>query len=217
MNLDCPFCKEYNEPRNNYYFNNLGKNIGVTSRILCETKNWYAIPSLGCLVPGYILIVCKQHFLSLANLPIELYREFLELKLDIEKTILNKTEQHCICFEHGVTSTIITGANSVDHVHLHIVPFSHLIWPDISEKYHLTDFETLVNYDQLFALWEHTQPNTYLFFQDIDCSIYYKCNAMVFPSQFFRMCISPYLNAEQWDWKQEYYQDNIIKTIALFD
>lgn len=217
MNPECPFCQEYNEPWNNFYYNNIGEKIGVASRILCETKNWYAIPSLGCLVPGYILIVCKQHFLSLANLPIELFREFLEVKKDIEKIIRNKTGQRCICFEHGVTSTIISGANSVDHVHLHVVPFSHLIWSDISEKYHLTDFETLVDYDQLFALWENTKPNAYLFFQDIDCSIYYKRDVTGFTPQFFRMCISPYLNVEQWNWKQEYYIDNIIKTIKLFD
>lgn len=102
----------------------IGRQIGCKSRFLLETDNWYAIPTMGSLTVGYILLVTKQHYLSLANLDSNLFFEMLNLKKSVEDFLFKKLGMHCIAFEHGTTNSYSTGANSVDHVHLHILPFS---------------------------------------------------------------------------------------------
>ncbi len=214
--MECCFCEEYLHPLNNPYYNEIGKRIGQPSRIVAETDHWYVIPSFGCLTVGYLLLVCKQHYLSAANLSREWYEEMLELKDSMERILYQKLGLKCLVFEHGTTSLAYSGANSVDHVHLHLVPFAGKIWPDISQKYGLTDFVTAASYRELFSLWSQHLPHSYLLFQDTDQTIYYRPDAQGFPSQLFRQCLAPYFQAEQWNWKQEVYPENLLKTIELF-
>lgn len=214
--VECCFCKEYLNTYNNQYYNSLGKRIGFDSRVLTETSNWYAIPTLGCLTVGYVLLVCKQHYSSLATLNEKLYKEMLELKYEVEETLFQKLGLPCLAFEHGTTDSGFVGANSVDHVHLHIVPFSKGIWPDLVKKNNLKGFSVVSSYEDLFLMWKNNLPKTYLLFQDINRVIYYKPDASGTSSQFFRKCLVPYLNINQWDWKRDYYQANFIKTLELF-
>lgn len=216
MNTECCFCEEYAHPLDSQYYDELGREIGVSSRVLMETEHWYAVPTLGCFTRGYILLVCKQHYQSAANLSFDLYQEMLELKKRIERIIYKKLGLRCMAFEHGTTSSFFTGANSVDHVHLHIVPCTRKVWPDISKKYNLTDFEAVDSYEKLFFMWMSHYPKTYLLFQDSDSIIYYRKDAGGFPSQFFRKCLAPFFNADKWDWKKEFYQGKFIDTLKLF-
>ncbi len=216
MTQECCFCKELISPLNSVFYKNIGCKFNINSRMLFSTKNWYAIPSLGCLSPGHILIVCKLHYLCSANLTNQLRQELLRLKNKVEKILLKKTGEKSICFEHGVTSDSFVGANSIDHVHLHIIPLSYPIWPQISSKYNFHDFEIIPDYKHLFKRWDTNLPNTYLLFQDTNNIIYYNENGDKYPSQLFRKCIAPFLNSKQWDWKKEYYEENLIKTLKLF-
>jgi hypothetical protein len=161
-------------------------------------------------------MICKQHYLSAASMPFVLLKEMQKLKHFVEIILKNRTGYRCICFEHGVTGSSFGGANSMDHVHLHIIPFPRLAWPDIAKKHNLCGFDTIDSYDQLCSLWAVEKPKNYLFFQDIDETIYYRPDSVGFPSQFFRICVSPLLNAKRWNWKEEYYEENIKKTIVLF-
>ena len=55
-----------------------------------------------------------------------------------------------------------------------------------------------------------------MLFQDLDKDIYYIPDASEMPSQVFRKCLASYLGAEQWNWRNESYSDNILRTIDLF-
>lgn len=74
----------------------IGRQIGCKSRFLLETDNWYAIPTMGSLTVGYILLVTKQHYLSLANLDSNLFFEMLNLKKSVEDFLFKKLGMHCI-------------------------------------------------------------------------------------------------------------------------
>lgn len=214
--MQCSFCAEHLEPQNSQYYIKIGRDIGIQSRVLMETDNWFAIPTMGCLTVGYVLLVCKQHYQSLANLNQELYQEMLSLKVMVEGKLKKELGMGCLAFEHGVTAPCYSGANSVDHVHLHIVPFPKKVWNQLSKEYRMDYFDKIADYNALFSEWITNYPQTYMLFQDLDNVIYYRADTHGFSSQFFRKCLSPYLHAENWDWKQELYQDNIIKTINLF-
>lgn len=216
MIKNCPFCEEYLHPNVSQFYVEIGKKIGCESRVLLETEHWYVIPTLGSLTVGYVLLVAKEHHLSLANLSKELLGEMLQLKKNVEELLYNKLGMHCLSFEHGVTNAVSKGANSVDHVHVHILPFPKPIWQNIVFDIPQVHFEVVSSYTELFSNWQKKTPNSYLLFQDTDQAIYYFPDASNMPSQLFRKCLAPYLKADHWDWHNETYSNNITKTIELF-
>lgn len=109
-----------------------------------------------------------------------------------------------------------TGANSVDHVHLHILPFSRPVWNEIITNIPATTVNTVESYNDLFEVWKKNIPDTYLLFQDLDQKLYYISDSSYMPSQLFRKCLAPYLGANYWDWRSESYSNNILETISLF-
>lgn len=215
--MDCCFCKEHQNPLQSQFYLQIGNKINRISRILCETENWYAIPSIGSLTVGYVLLVCKQHHLSLATLSKDLFDEMLQLKAQVEAVLFRELGLQCITFEHGITHSEANGANSVDHIHIHVLPFSGPIWSSISSHFCSHSFSNVNSYEELYKSWLSEKPHSYLLFQDTDERIYYISNAENMPSQLFRRQLAPYLGAECWDWRSEQYLDNIIKTIQLFE
>lgn len=214
--MECCFCKEYADPSKSQFFTEIGKQIGCVSRILVETDNWYVIPTMGSLAVGYVLLVCKQHYLSLANVDGELYLEMLNLKTSIESILFRQLGLHCLTFEHGTPNPSSKGANSVDHVHVHVLPFKRPIWQEVVSVMPKTNFEVVDNYEDLYTSWQNKPPDSYLLFQDVDQKIYYISDASTMPPQLFRRCLAPHLGMECWDWRSENYSDNIVRTMNLF-
>lgn len=214
--MECCFCKEYADPSQSQFFAEIGKQIGCVSRILVETDNWYVVPTMGSLTVGYVLLVCKQHYLSLANIDRKLYLEMLNLKTSIESVLFRQLGLHCLTFEHGTSNPSIKGANSVDHVHVHVLPFKRPIWQDVASVMPNTNFEVVNNYEELYTGWQNKPPDTYLLFQDVDQKIYYISDASNMPSQMFRKCLAPHLGMDCWDWRRENYSDNMVRTMNLF-
>lgn len=214
--MNCPFCVEYKKPYESQFYLEVGQRIGCKSRVLLESKNWYAVPTIGCLTAGYVLIICKQHYLSLADTDDNLYNEMLSLKKKVEKLLYKEFGLNCISFEHGNTRINSKGTNSVDHVHLHVLPFHQNIWNNIAPKIKCHKFEVMDSYESVFKSFKYTKPNSYLVFQDVDKKVYYIPNAKELPSQFFRRCIANQINMDEWNWKTEYYTENITKTLRAF-
>lgn len=217
MIMKCPFCKEYHCPTHCQFYQEIGKKHNISSRVLLETENWYAIPTIGSLTVGYVLLVCKKHYLSLSNLSDKLYYEMIDLKTKIEKIIFEKMGLPCVCFEHGTPSKITSGANSVNHVHIHILPVTNASWQDVSQNQYISNYLIIDNYEQLWTELKHNTETSYLLFEDTDKKIYFIGDASGTPSQFFRKGLASVLSLEEWNWKKEYYVENMMKTIELFD
>lgn len=214
--MKCSFCEEYIRPLDNDYYNTIGRKAGYPVRILAQSDNWYAIPTLGCMTVGYVLVICKHHYLSIASLPDNLFFEMMDFKKYIEEELFKHLGLKCIAFEHGTTSYNYSSANSVDHVHLHVVPFGYNIWSEIVQRHSIDEYLTFSNYEELFAFWKKKPPQTYLLFQDLNEKVNYIPSAEGYPSQFFRQCLSYYFDNTSWDWRNNYQQINIFKTIKLF-
>lgn len=183
---------------------------------MLETDNWYVIPTMGSLTVGYVLLVAKEHYLSLANLSAELLLEMLKLKQKVEDIIFKHLGKNCIAFEHGVTNAYSSGANSVDHIHLHIVPVEKPMWDSVLQTMPKAAYVVTDSFITLHEQWQVQMPNSYLLFQDIDQKIHYLSDASNMPSQLFRKCLAAHLGADCWDWRKEVYLDNLRKTLELF-
>lgn len=101
----CTFCDEENTPK---YF---------------ETKNFYVCLSVGEIVPGYSLIIPKDHYNCIGTLPPDLQKEYLILK-DLVREKLVKLYGNCIFFEHGRAGYchVQPGEELCYHAHMHAIP-----------------------------------------------------------------------------------------------
>jgi len=212
----CTFCDEIKDEKKNLFFDTIGEKNGIESRILYQDKNWIVVPAIGSFIHGYLLIVSKKHFLSIANFPPELYLNFEELLNRIGNILESQFGGYYIAFEHGATTTEYKLSCCVDHMHLHIIPFKKDCWYNIVQVYKF-EYSEIVNYKDIKTYTQENNVKSYLLFQNIDRRKYIiDSTNNVFPSQFFRQVISREININlKWDWRHHFYVNNILETIEL--
>ena len=93
------------------------------NRPLFESRNFVVLPSVGSLVEGWLMIVPKEHYISMGALPVELTDEMLSLKAKVTSQLRNTYGDLC-AFEHGPGDAERRLGCGVDHAHLHVVPLA---------------------------------------------------------------------------------------------
>lgn len=88
-----------------------------------ESSNFVALPSLGSLVEGWLLLVPREHYISMGALPVALVSEMEEMKAQLAEQVGSRFGEVCV-FEHGPAFESRKVGCSVDHAHLHIVPLA---------------------------------------------------------------------------------------------
>lgn len=205
MENPCPFCLELNGN------NQKVLNYGLTTSILYEGKYWFVVPSVGCFVPGYLLVVNKLHFPSIALCSEESYLELEYIVKVCRNAIWKKYKKTCILFEHGSSSDICNSANSVDHVHLHIVP-SNVDLIDSMSKNGAYVIK-LENYKELKKQFNNA-PKSYLFYENANMKKFYTdYNSDIFSSQYFRKVLVDKMNLKvDWNWHNCECQNLFLQT-----
>ena len=70
--------------------------------IIYESPSFYVVPELGALKQGFLMIVPKEHILSVAQFPEELMPEYFEVCKDVEEILLKAFNGKSVAFmEHG--------------------------------------------------------------------------------------------------------------------
>ena len=89
-----------------------------------ESENFVVVPTVGSIVPGWVLVVPRSHFLSVGYFDETLLREFIRIQNTAVKAL-----QECFgpvsIFEHGAVRERESVGCGVDHAHLHIVATEH--------------------------------------------------------------------------------------------
>jgi diadenosine tetraphosphate (Ap4A) HIT family hydrolase len=197
MKIKCPYCEEIE--KGFLEFNNL--NLG--NRILYETKNFIVFPSIGQIVEGYLLITPKKHYLSIANIPEELFDELEFVKRKVEE-ILIKTYKTPIFFEHGSVSEKQKVGCCITHAHIHAVPTNVSISNFLSENF---------NTNKINSYNELPRKKAYLLLEEKNERFIYSIKEFI-PSQYLRKIIANKLNcAEKGDWRAYPGISELKKTI----
>ena len=91
--------------------------------IIYESPNFYVVPELGALKQGFLMIVPKEHILSVAQFPEELMPEYYEVCKDVEEILLKAFKGKSVAFmEHGSGPSGKTShKKSIVHAHTHVV------------------------------------------------------------------------------------------------
>lgn len=197
--MECKFCKilAYKNKKEDYYFN----------QILLETANFFVIPALGAIVPGYVLIITKKCLNSMAEIPKVQRTELKGLLSDLER-ILGVFSERISIFEHGSSSKGIMSSACITHAHLHVVPRK------IEAKKWITNATLFPTINTFFD--SAISKKSYLMLGSSTNNIYgseYNDE----PCQFFRrVCASEFPYFIEWDYLVEHHGKNIIETINVF-
>ena len=108
---NCPFCEAGVGPTDTVWYN----------QPLLSTPNFVVLPSIGALVPGWVLVAPKKHFLSVASIPYR-FRQELGGLLKRATGIVEQGFGATVQFEHGPATHNSQIGCGLDHAHIHVVP-----------------------------------------------------------------------------------------------
>jgi diadenosine tetraphosphate (Ap4A) HIT family hydrolase len=205
---ECDFCKELNS-KDNLYWKVAEKYNLPQNRTIFNGQHWVIWPTIGAIVPGYVMIISKRHHLSLRDCDKE---EILELEklLKYTRKILRDIYRYpCIAFEHGSGCNIGIKSSCIEHCHLHVLPLKE----DVYNRINLKKFEI----ESIKSLHELSkggvQSPSYLLYENHK-EEFFVMHADVYVSQYFRQLIAISEGVpEKWDWRHNYFIENIERTI----
>lgn len=204
-NSECRLCREINNK------NLIIKlKLGLSNTVIAKNGDWLVLPALGSVVPGYIMIVNTNHsYHSIACCPDEQLKKLEETICLCKKALKKIYNSNCILFEHGVLSESMIGSNSVNHVHLHILP----IEVDLYNTFSHENFKQINTFDDLknIALLNNI---AYLFYENNHGKRFYiEDENGVFPSQFFRRQVANAVGrSEEWNWRIYPHYEEFLNT-----
>lgn len=205
---ECEFCNELNG-KNNLYWEVAEKCDLPINRIVYKGEHWVVWPTIGAIVPGYVLIVSKKHRLSLMDCDKE---EVVELEFLLTQTrnmLENIYHYPCIAFEHGSGCGIGNKPSCIDHCHLHVLPLKE----DIFNMVDIKKFQ-IVQVESIKSLCKNKkQQLPYLLYQN-HAQQFFIMYTDTYISQYFRQLVALSEGiAEKWNWRSNYFSENIRMTI----
>jgi ATP adenylyltransferase len=187
---------------------------GRINRIIQETENFSTIVTLGPLVLGHLLIVSREHYVSMGAIPEAHYEELRKLREELGTRLVTAFHlPQTVLFEHGPSKCGEKGGCCVEHAHLHIMPVrlpSSRIVRKVKEA--LGDYVTFESYEELKKYSEDGE-NAYTFFEFDGIKHFFEIRKPI-PSQFVRQVIGKYVGREYtWDWRQNPRIEDIVETV----
>ena len=182
---------------------------------LFETDEWLVVPTLGAIIPNWLLVLPRHHFMNLRSWRESSGIEPLNL-LDDLCALLHMNPCETLWFEHGPVLSNTSLGCGIDHAHLHVLvkpPFSFATF-----HRHLTDHSpaSWVTLQAREAYASIPANKSYLLAGQGDVAIL--CNNVDFlPSQYFRRAIASIVDRPHtWDYTTHPYMENIRQTIYTF-
>jgi diadenosine tetraphosphate (Ap4A) HIT family hydrolase len=201
---DCEFCDEFAGGNANsfaiLYANELA------NRTIIEQDGFRALPSLGQIVPGYLLLVPNHHYRALADMSQEELNAAEALKTGLADQ-MRFTFGDCLFFEHGAR-TPESGGCGITHAHLHIVPFPAEKDP-VEEVIGAFPFEKVSNLRDLKRV---QRGKSYLYYESVRGNRYVFYPPFI-PSQYIRRLLAEALGIQGWDWRQSGREERLLRTL----
>ncbi len=192
----------------------------IHNAVLCGSRNYTIIPSIGPLAIGHVLLVTRDHKKSIMHsTPAGQLREIGKLLHTMfESDFVWRTGgETLLCFEHGTTETRDVDLCSTSHAHLHVLPLKTTlaaeVWRALGQQY-LDEQPTLdgvcshaSRLCEYIACFEFSARSTVGKGLVVDASGR--------PSQYMRRLIMRCLGEENWDWKVDPRANILRETVNL--
>lgn len=181
------------------------------NQVLWESVNFLAMPTLGAIVEGWLLVVPRAHYLCAGALPPDLLVELDQFL----RFVADRVEQEygpAAIFEHGPSCVGEAVGCTVDHAHMHIVPTRD----DLIEGARGIAPKTL-QWRRAVGLADardlHLRRLPYLYVEQPRGNAHIATGSNI-PSQLFRRVVAHFMGApEHYDWRQFPETRNVEATI----
>lgn len=181
-----------------------------SSVVLDQSEHFVLKVTRGAFIPFYFLIISKEHYVRMADLPPDVFQDLQQFKSHVERFYREVLQTPFVVFEHGPSvagsrgeeCTLEGGGGCVDHLHLHILPFSGEIEssPDLNLPNRFESPRTLSNFNEMLEPQLNGTP--YIFYQNPNEQMHlYKIIGPT-PSQLLRLLIAESLHIdEEFNWR----------------
>jgi diadenosine tetraphosphate (Ap4A) HIT family hydrolase len=193
--VNCDFCAEF-------------ARASGGERIIARDGDWLLLPTVGCFVAGYCLLMPIDHLQAAADLPAEELRS-LEPRIERLRRYIAAEFGETIVAEHG-PGTCDLGASCCTHAHLHLIP--------VAAVDAVTDAYTQAGgiprmLDELAGLCDLAgAPYLYLSPRP---GVHLAWPAAGFPRQFVRRVCAEILGvADRYDWRDHPFEATMHVTLA---
>ena len=181
--------------------------------VLAENVSYVAIPSVGSLVPGWVLILPRKHQLNLSS---EYLVDQLEsFRVTIASKLASKFRKRVRLFEHGPAKFGSLTGCGVDHAHMHLVPVDD----DLSQWFGYVDGNSAWQSCRLSEVCSMVGNSEYLLYANDATSADPICKLAILQqpaSQFFRRCVALAVGQpERFDYKAYPSLHNVTLTNAI--
>ena len=201
---DCPFCAEFDDDGLSIFAQMTGERLA--NRVVYQDEHFVVMPPLGQFIEGGLLLLTRQHLLSLACLPPALFERLESLVRAISRALIERWGVPPLVFEHGPAPQRGKGVCCVDHAHFNIFPARIHVHPHLAERMH----------KRIGPLSELAQLRRaefgYLFVQEND-NVRHAYDAQDVPTQLVRRIVSAQLGlTDRWHWRDYPGLDELIAT-----
>jgi ATP adenylyltransferase len=199
LHSECTFCKNATEGSSADW-----------NKVLAETPGYVVVPSKGALVPGWLLVISKRHYLCAGALPLGEFGA-LEDAIDIAKEMVTKHFGAATVFEHGPQRYGTSLGCGIDHLHMHVAPLGFKLTDAVESLLPETKWESLIQLSDLNRL--HKFGLAYGLVQDHTGGAVW-CRPQAGIRQMFRQAIANKIGTpEQFDYAIYPHLANVIHTI----
>ncbi len=204
VELNCSLCAEFQGQPDNLY-RELCPN-GPSSRIVDESEHLVAMPSLGQITEGYMLVCTRAHVRRMAHLTKEELREVEEFSRGVEAVLRTIYAKPMVAFEHGCGAAPYTAGACTDHAHLHLVPTDADMLPLLQKFFAWEEVPSLAKLvDRL------SDDQAYLYYMNGKSQRFVTVVSEILPSQFMRQILASTLGRpDLWDWRVHVGEDRVI-------
>jgi diadenosine tetraphosphate (Ap4A) HIT family hydrolase len=178
----------------------------LANRVVYEDEHFVVMPPLGQFIEGGLLLLTRQHILSLARLPPALFERLERLLRAISRAVIDQWGLPPLVFEHGPAPQRGKGLCCVDHAHFNIFPARLHVHPRLADRMHTR----LGSLSELMRL--RRAEFGYLFVQEND-GARHAYDGQDVPTQLVRRIISAELGLpERWHWRDYPGLNELIAT-----
>jgi ATP adenylyltransferase len=176
--------------------------------VVYEDENFIVMPPLGEFMEGGLLLLTREHILSLAHLPPAKFDHLESLLQAIRRALVKCWGVAPLVFEHGPAPDWSKGVCCVDHAHLNIFPAPVQIHPHLTRRMNLS----IGSLSDLTKL--QRAEFGYLFIQEND-GTRRAYDGQDAPTQMVRRVITSQIGVpERWHWRDYLGKDELVATYS---
>jgi diadenosine tetraphosphate (Ap4A) HIT family hydrolase len=190
------------------------------SKVLYESDNFFVAPTIGPIgIEGYLLVLSKECFHGMGEVPESLYQELDEVQEHTSRVIEEVYGSRPQIFEHGPRIKQFRGGGCLDHAHLHIVPKVNImnniavdLLNRLSETNKFYRVDRVEGYKRVIDIFNERKSSYFIAESPEKKRTVVEVNFYI-PSQYMRRMIADIRGTNDWNWKEFPQLDVVDRTI----